>query len=82
MERFPDVAVDTLLGAAMLQLRKTTNVFREWGSYNVMGTRIGKKVTGLYFYFVCHVFCLDRKRLCFLLSSSGQSCLTSQTRKS
>ncbi len=43
MERFPDVAVDGLLRLAMQQLRKTTNVFREWGSYNVMGTRLGKK---------------------------------------
>ena len=44
MEMFPDVAVDALLRAAMAQLRKTTNVFREWGSYNVMGTQRGKKV--------------------------------------
>jgi hypothetical protein len=42
LERFPDVAVDALLRLAMQQLRKTTNVFREWGSYNVMGARQGR----------------------------------------
>lgn len=43
LERFPDVAADCLMRLAMQQLRKTTNVFIEWGCYNIMGTSPGKR---------------------------------------
>jgi hypothetical protein len=43
LDQFPDVAVDTLMRQAAKQLRKTTNVFREWGAWNVMGTQQGKQ---------------------------------------
>ena len=38
LEAFPAVAVDGLMRLAARQLRKTTNEFREWGAFNIMGT--------------------------------------------
>ena len=43
LERYPDVAVDSLMRASMIQLRKTTNVFIEWGSFNICGTLASQK---------------------------------------
>ena len=43
LEAFPNVAVDGLMRLAAIQLRKTTNVFREWGAFNIMGTVGGQE---------------------------------------